>query len=167
MNYNEIKKLKLYVDMDGVLVDFHKGAERLLGEPLTQENKKVFWKKLNKMNDSDFMNFWENLDWMPNGKKLWASVIKYDPIILSSPGFSKASDIKKAKEKWVNKHLIPSPTEVIFEVNKDIYADNNSILIDDLSKNIDPWRSKGGIGLLYTPSSLDTILKELKNIFNY
>lgn len=167
MKFEEIKKYNLYVDMDGVLADFHKKAEKLIGNPLNKETKKEFWKKLKSLSKEEFMDFWENLDWMPNGKKLWTSVAKYDPIILSSPGFSLASDIEKAKMKWIDKNLHPKPNKIIFEVDKTKYANPNSILIDDLSKNIDPWKSKGGVGFLYIPSSLDDVLKELKELFGY
>ena len=49
-----------------------------------------------------------------------------------------------------------------YSYNKKDYADKNSILIDDYSKNIEQWRAAGGIGILHT-SAEDTI-KQLQKL---
>ena len=45
---------------------------------------------------------------------------------------------------------------------KQKYAGENKILIDDMERNIQQWRDKGGIGILHT-SAVDTI-KQLKEL---
>ena len=45
---------------------------------------------------------------------------------------------------------------------KQLFAGENRILIDDLAKTIDEWNAKGGIGILHT-STANTI-KELKKL---
>ena len=42
------------------------------------------------------------------------------------------------------------------------YANEHSILIDDMQKNIDQWKAAGGIGILHT-NAKDTI-KKLKDL---
>ena len=57
----------IYCDMDQVLVNLFKGAEKVLGYPLdsykTPEQKEDRWKKINAVK-----NFWRDLEWMPSAK---------------------------------------------------------------------------------------------------
>ena len=53
--------------------------------------------------------------------------------------------------------LILSP-----RANKQDYAKENSILIDDLKPTIDEWNAKGGIGILHT--SAESTIKQLKEL---
>ena len=63
---------------------------------------------------------------------------------------------------FAKKHLPPSKLILAFAHQKKDYANENSILIDDRSKNIDQWRAAGGIGILHI-NAASTIekLKEL------
>ena len=73
----------IYCDMDQVLVNLFKGAEKVLGYPLDQyktpEQKEDRWKRINAVK-----GFWENLEWMPNAKKMYQSITRYDAKILSA-----------------------------------------------------------------------------------
>ena len=46
--------------------------------------------------------------------------------------------------------------------NKKNYANANSILIDDMQKNIDQWRAAGGIGILHTSAA--STIEQLKKL---
>lgn len=151
----------LYVDMDGVLCDFDGGVKELLGEPINQNNKKLFWKKLKQMSESELVSHWANLDWTTQGKQLWNHVTKFNPIILSSPGTSMRSLIERGKTEWIEKHLSPAPSDIIYETEKEKYATPTSIIIDDRDKVLDPWRAAGGIGIKYIDGQLSNTLSEL------
>lgn len=158
-------KYKLYVDMDGVLVDFSKAATELVGGPLSnKENKKRFWKTIKQMDEAEVLDFWSNLEWTSDGQELWRFLSPYNPRILSSPGSSLRSLIEKAKTKWIQKNLRPKPAQVIYETDKWKYADPNSILIDDMSKQINPWVEHGGIGIQHVAGQASQTIQQLKKI---
>ena len=153
------KEFTLYVDMDGVLVNFDKGFRELSGmDPLDymdEHGKSAFWKKLSKE-----PRFFLNLDWMPDGEELWNYVKQYNPTILTTPAQS-MKYCKEDKKTWSTERL-GKDVKVIFSYKKEEYATPTSILIDDRSKNIIPWKASGGIGIPHI-SAIDTIGK-LKKI---
>lgn len=144
----EIKKTKykLYVDLDGVLVDFERAKAEFKG------NKDDIWQN---------EDYWTNMFWMSDGKKLWDTIKKFSPIVLSSPGRKTNYEVMKGKDKWVDRELGKNQKR-IFEIDKAKYANESSILIDDKQDNIDEWESEGGIGILHKNTN-DTINK-LKKI---
>lgn len=155
------QKYIVYVDLDGVLVDFHKAAHELLGQPLSGDNKKLFWKTIKNMREHDLIEFWANMDWTSQGQELWQHVSKYSPQILSSPGTSMRHLIEAAKTKWIETHLSPRPATVIYETSKEKYAHPAAILIDDRSKVINPWLAAGGIGILHVDGKLQNTIAQL------
>lgn len=156
----------LYVDMDGVIVDFQAGVHQLIGQPMTKETKKVFWKTIKKMPVNEVADFWSNLPWTSDGQAFWRAISKYNPKILSSPGTSLRSTIEEAKDAWIQKHLFPRPTQVIFETDKWKYASLSSVLIDDMAKQIDPWVANGGIGILHRPGYAEQSISTLRRILS-
>jgi hypothetical protein len=181
-NINEANKntgFQLFVDMDEVLCDFESGVEAFMadpsyGEKYTVANYKIghgqqssaFWNKMahaNKMFPEAGKTVWAELDWMPDGKQLWNFVKPYNPTILSSPGTSSAEMIVAGKNKWLDRNGITGVAR-IFESKKWNYAKGKpgvqNILIDDRSKQIDPWVANGGIGILHTNTA--STIKELK-----
>ena len=63
---------------------------------------------------------------------------------------------------WVKNNLPGTKLILARSTDKQKYADENSILIDDRPSNIDQWRSQGGIGILHV-SAEDTI-QQLKKL---
>ena len=150
---------KIYCDMDGVIVDFEDGYERLTGKNIKGNHVKGdgdFWQPITDAG----ANFWINLKWMPDGEKLWKYIKNYSPSILSAPSREKSSRI--GKEIWVRTN-IPG-TELILKPapEKQLLAEPNAILIDDRKDNIQQWKDAGGIGILHT-SANDTI-KQLQEL---
>jgi hypothetical protein len=69
------------------------------------------------------------------------------------------------KQAWVKTHIPRSQYKELLlypRHEKQLFAGENKILIDDLAKTIDEWNAKGGIGILHT-SAANTI-KELKKL---
>lgn len=138
--------------MDGVLVDFAKGYFDLTGKVLdgSHEGGPEFWEPINNAG----YEFWNNLDWMPDGKALWGHIEKYNPILLSAP--SRKNESRVAKFDWVKREL-PGVELILRSASKKReFAGPNNILIDDRPSNIDGWVEDGGIGILHT-SAAETI----------
>lgn len=152
------QEYKIYCDLDGVLSDFDNDFYDKTGiRPTRYEDKygkDEFWKKV-----QSFDHFWLNMSLMKNALVLWKYIKKYNPIILSTPADG-VKECKPDKLVWVRKYL--GYNKVIFEKNKEKYATENSILIDDREDNIADWKSKGGIGILY--KSAMQVINELKEL---
>lgn len=149
-------KYTIYQDLDGCLVDFDMGFYKLSGGYLPSEfenkfGKKEFWKLITNKGAS----FWEDLEWMPDGKILWNYIKQHNPIILSAPSSHPSSYI--GKKNWMKEHL-PGVELILAErKNKQKYASSYHILIDDNEKTNQEWKSSGGINI-YHISANETIL---------
>ena len=152
------QKYIMFVDLDGVIVDFIKGYYELTGTDISGSfhDDENFWDPINKAG----YDFWINLTWTEDGKELWNYIKKYNPEILSAP--SRQDDSRVGKHDWVRKELPGSHLILRSAKNKKEFASPNSILIDDLQKNVDSWIESGGIGILHT-SANDTI-KQLQKL---
>jgi hypothetical protein len=155
---------KLFVDLDGVLVDFDKEMERI-GFPSSavETDKKMkarFWHNVGRMAHHGH-EFWGVMDPMPDADVLWNYIKKYTPAILSATGH--VGNAEQEKRVWVKKHIGDVVVHLVRKSgDKAQFAAPNHILIDDRAKSIEPWIAAGGIGILHT-SAANTIarLKEL------
>ena len=155
----EDPKYKIYVDMDGVLVDFDGGYEKLTGMTTREADEKgpeFFWKPISKAG----AKWWITLNWMPDGKQLWDYVKKYNPELLSAPSREEAS--KMGKRIWVKRELPGAKLILRSADKKQEFASPTSILIDDREKNIEQWEAAGGIGILHTDTA--STIKKLKEL---
>ncbi len=159
--FTEEQKYKLFVDMDSVLTDWVKAYEELelsdkdFDDWRNEVGAEEVWKQIE---NKGGIEFWAEMDWMPDGKELWEYVKKYNPTILSTPAdFQLSID---GKEYWLKDNIGDVP--YIFEKDKSKHAIPNGILIDDYKKKTDAWEAAGGIAILHT-STEDTI-KQLKEL---
>ncbi len=138
-----MSKYKIYCDMDGVLVDFDKGYFKLTGHRLDGEHRSDdhFWDPINAAG----YDFWINLEWSNDGKRLWSYIEKYKPELLSAP--SRQPDSRVAKHDWVKRELPGTHLILRSAKHKKDFACPNCILIDDRIDNIQGWRDAGGIGI--------------------
>ena len=147
---------QIYCDMDGVLADFKKGAEKATGVPIKQ------WMNLTKDAKWDPIRndrkFWENLPWMSDGKILWNFIRPYKPDLLSAYT-NRDPNCKPGKLKWASKNLGLGVNRVnlVMRSEKQGYAQTGyrspAILIDDFPRNIQQFRARGGIGIVHTTAS--------------
>jgi len=162
----EESKYTIYLDLDGVLCDFIKGASDATDLPIRDHED---WEKVKdtqwKMIADIGKDFWAKLNWTSDGKKLWDYVKQFRPNILSA--FPQAPENKQfaveGKYEWIKRELRGYDNIYLVKgQDKQIYANPTSILIDDSGRNIKQWLSKGGIGILHRNAN-DTIrrLKEL------
>jgi hypothetical protein len=169
--YEAIKPYTIYCDMDGVLCDFDKGYEDITGKSTDKANaegKSYFWKLFRESVGNNEKNFWANLPWQPGGQELWNYIEQYNPNILSSPAidFNLPQDQQlnpdynqaiQGKKEWIAKNLSGVNKEIFVPaVQKSTFATSKHILIDDMRKNIDAWKSTGGKAILHT-STANTI----------
>jgi hypothetical protein len=156
---NENQQYQLFVDMDGVIVDFEDGYERLTGKDIKGNHVKGdgdFWQPITDAG----VKFWAGLKWMPDGKELWSYIKSYNPEILSAPSREESSKI--GKHVWI-KNNIPGVKLILKSApRKQELAEPNAILIDDRKDNIEQWVNAGGIGILHT--SADNTITQLKKL---
>ena len=160
MSFKDFVSYNIFVDLDGVLVDFDNGFMKLTNQHPDlyerEHGEKQFWKRV----EAEGKEYWANLDWMKDGKDLWKYVKKHSPSILSSPSMD--PDSVRGKKMWLNKHL--QGVHAIIDRNKAQYVKNGKqdILIDDTPKQIKRWEDAGGTGILHV-NAKDTI-KQLKKL---
>ena len=154
-----MKNYKIYCDLDGVLVDFNKGYHQLTGIDISGKycTGETFWQPIKKAG----YDFWVNLTWTKDGKKLWNYILQYTPELLSAP--SNENDSRIGKHDWVNKELPGFHLILRSPENKKEFASPNSILIDDHISNIEDWIKSGGIGIHHI--SADNTISQLKQLF--
>ena len=158
-------KLKIYCDMDGVLVDFDKRFGELSAwgpkKFIEKNGLDEFWQTI----DERGVGFWVGMDWMEDGKMLWEYLkVNHDVELLSSPSRSEHSRL--GKRLWVRNHKLGVKLNLAYSYNKKKYAAPNHVLIDDRKDNIEGWESEGGIGILHT-STEDTIVKLLNIVYKF
>ena len=152
---------KIMLDMDGVLTNFEKAvkaigrkAARGLSDKASDEDKKFMYDSI----DNAGVEFWSQMEWLEDGKKLWKFLKPYKPILLSSPG--QLLYAEDGKTQWV-KANIPGTT-LLLEPDKYRYAERDAILIDDMLDNVTAWEEQGGTGILFEDA--DTTIAKLKEI---
>ncbi len=152
----------LYCDMDMVLCDFIKGSEEVLGVPFPEADKRTRWPMITAKKD-----FWDTLDWMPGARKLWSFIDKYESHILSAYS-TKDANSRKGKMNWLKKNARltkKSRIHLVLREDKKKFAMTNgepNLLIDDYIKNVNEWKSAGGMGIHHiSPTSTIAELKRL------
>lgn len=159
----------IYVDMDGVLTNWSKGFEEISGGIPEKEYRKLYSKnKSFNLVAQQGPDWWENLEWMPDGKRLWEFITSkfINVFILSSTGSEGrdfATNAKIGKHKWLKTNLTGIPDSHIILTSsgkeKAKYAGNKNILIDDKVENIYYYINNGGIGICH--KSTDDTINEL------
>jgi hypothetical protein len=160
----EVPPYKIYCDMDGVLTDFESRFEHYSGmSPKEYESKHGtagFW---NLIDVKVGVKFWAEMPWMPQGQELWNFISPYRPDLLTSP--SRDNNSRLGKNIWVKNHLNPKPKVIFaYSADKQRYANENSILIDDKKSNINEWASKGGIAIRCKDGDVTTVINKLKEL---
>jgi hypothetical protein len=145
--------MQLFCDMDGVLADFDRGHELLLGVKTSKETDNVNWKDV-----AVYPDFYAQLPPMPDMHLLWMYIERHSPIILTGIPYSvtEALDNKKA---WVQKHL-GDHVEVRGYASKDkcLHAQPGDVFIDDWEKYQHLWEKAGGVWITHT-NAANTILQ--------
>ena len=105
------------------------------------------------------------MPWMAGGKQLWNFISMYKPHILSAyVEESFDPNCIPGKTKWLKTNVGVSTDRInlVKRVQKQNFANKNSILIDDYNKNISDFKKRGGIGIYHTSTS--NTIRELKKL---
>jgi 5'(3')-deoxyribonucleotidase len=183
--FNQNNKIQIYLDMDGVLADFNKGARKayehyhkivgLYSDMKTTKYKEKLRQDLID-NIKDTKDFWLNLDWEPNGQALWSfiksNIDKSNIAVLTAPLDQDEKRCCRDKFVWITKKLggIPKQRFICAHDKWNYVGKFNSsykqILIDDRKDNIDKWNNSGGIGILHNSQNLNDTIKNLEQILS-
>jgi hypothetical protein len=109
--------------------------------------------------------FWSTMDWMTGGKELVGYIknTELKTFILTAGSISNSDACAVGKQQWLEKNglgnlefnIVSTGTE------KYLYADENTLLIDDMKKNVDLFINAGGMGIVHinTPTTIEKLEK--------
>lgn len=160
---------KVFLDMDGVLVDFDGYFLKTFGVPYSAMNKKEVWGHV-----ETIPNFFRKLPKLSKTDELFKVVneIVRNPLlieILTAKPKRTGHLISCARDKegWIREHI----DENIFVNcvdgwdNKRHFCQHGDILIDDSKRNCDDWENAGGLSILYSEDNFEEIIYKLKNLY--
>lgn len=134
--------MQLYLDCDGVLADFDRGATELLGMPprIYEERHGIaaFWREIARHPD-----FYGTLPLMPDAMELFAAVRHLVPVILT--GLPRGNWAAPQKIRWAAEHFPGTQILTCLAANKRSYAQAGDILVDDQIRHAHLWERAGGI----------------------
>ena len=134
----------LFLDLDGVLVDFNKGVKKIFGKEAGDMKPRQLWAGLARCVD-----FYANLEWMPDGRQLWEFARHYKPIILTGIPIGTWAEPQKrawcARELGVNTEVIVCMSRQKAEKAVERSTDKIPILVDDRVKLAESWKAMNGI----------------------
>jgi hypothetical protein len=139
---------QIYLDCDGVLANFDKSAEAILGAPSAVFEKHYgageFWRRL-----ASADGFFENLETMPDAFELFEAVKAKGPIILTGmpPGGVWA---EPQKRRWAERYF-PGVRMITTEAAlKREHCDPGDLLVDDRDQHRGAWERAGGLFIHHT-----------------
>jgi 5'(3')-deoxyribonucleotidase len=186
--------LKIYVDLDGVVVNFVIPAMQHYGVDISHESQYpdgFGWnvlgatnllrtrQNLPELSATDFWDglnygFWYCLSCYPGAKEFLNELDKMgDVFFATSPTLSSAC--VAAKYDWVKTHFRDRLRKLYIGADKTAYAKPGSILIDDRDRNVDNFIEAGGKAVLfprpwnilgYDYNGFSNTLKEVKRAAN-
>ena len=151
---------QLYLDCDGVLADFDKGASAILGKPpkvyMDRHGPGKFWQQLARAPD-----FYANLPLMSGAMELFEAVKHLDPIILT--GLPRGNWAADQKVRWAAEHFPGTRIITTMAVDKRRHCQSGDVLVDDTLKYRHLWEEAGGIFVHHR--SVKETLDELGQLF--
>lgn len=145
-----MKYRRVYLDMDGVIADFHGQFLKRYGvtskQFKTNNSPERYWEKI-----YEDPNFFLGIPAFPWINHLVCDIRNYlGPVtILSSPSRTNQALCVTQKRYWVDAHL-GDEFPAIFETKKHMYAEPDTLLIDDTPYKIDKFKEAGGNTHLFT-----------------
>jgi hypothetical protein len=135
----------IFCDLDGVLVDFCEGVRMIFLKQPHEIPANTLWPRLARI-----PNFYTNLPWMEDGRRLWDSIKHLNPTILTAA--PRGSWAKSQKIEWVRRNLGPDVPVIVTTGEKQKHcppANPYAILIDDRRKCCKPWEEAGGTAIMH------------------
>jgi len=156
----------VYLDMDGVLVNFREGVFRVFNKPhdlpksiaglSNSPEKWIFWDDWPCITDAEVdsictSDFWAGLRWTHDGKEILSMLEekfgKENIFLLTTPMPNPGSGT--GKMQWAQRHLPEySKRLIISSAPKHLFASRDALLIDDKDSNIGGFYGCGGNSIL-------------------
>lgn len=141
---------QLYLDCDGVLADFDKGAAAVLGmPPRVYEQRhgiKRFWQQLAQAPD-----FFFALPLMPDAMELFEAVRHLQPVILT--GLPRGNWAAEQKVRWAQIHFPGTRIITTMARDKRDHAREGDVLVDDQLRHRALWEEVGGVFIHHRSAS--------------
>ena len=151
---------QLYLDCDGVLADFDRGAAAILGmHPRAFEKSRGigrFWAKL-----AGAPDFYFSLPLLSDAMQLYEAVKHLDPIVLT--GLPRGNWAADQKVRWAAKHFPGVRIITTMARDKRDHAKEGDVLVDDQLKHRHLWEEAGGVFVHH--KSAEQTLDELGRYF--
>jgi hypothetical protein len=132
----------VFLDCDGVLADFDKGAAEVFGMHPREYERRFglgkFWAALARSPD-----FFGNLDLMPDAMELFEAVRRLGPVILT--GLPRGSWAEPQKRRWAERHFPGVPVITTSAALKREHCHLGDALVDDRDKHRHLWERAGGV----------------------
>lgn len=157
---DRVDQPRLFLDADGVLADFDKGAQRLFGmHPRAFEAKRghgAFWKRL-----ASAENFYGSLSKMPDADLLFEAVKHLKPTILT--GLPLGSWAAPQKVAWAAEQFPGVPIITCLARDKHKHMNPGDVLVDDREKHRAAYEA-AGVVFVHHRNAEDSI-RQLAKIF--
>jgi 5'(3')-deoxyribonucleotidase len=151
---------RLFLDADGVLADFDRGARRLLGmsakDYIATHGRADFWKRLAKAK-----NFYGSLPQMPDAHRLFDAVKHLKPTILTGLPLGKWAAPQKVE--WAAEHFPGVPIITCMAADKHLHMHPGDVLVDDREKHRAAYE-KAGVVFIHHKNAEDS-LRRLAKIY--
>lgn len=132
----------VFLDCDGVLADFDKGAAQVLGMPPGEFERryglKRFWTSLASAPD-----FFDNLDLLGDAMALFEAVRGLNPVILT--GLPRGDWAEPQKRRWAARHFPGVEVITTSAALKREHCRPGDALVDDRDRYRDLWEKAGGV----------------------
>ena len=164
--------MKIYFDMDGVLADFDKGVNDIIGIPYQNQDQAsmqyhdFLYEHMRKFPDFYYMlePIQEMVDYLLEMYQIYGDNVE---ILTGIPTKKRGIDnARDNKIEWVKKYINDDiKVNICYRKDKVNYVKNeDDILIDDFNVNIKDWIKYGGTGIIH--KTLEETRKELNKILN-
>jgi 5'(3')-deoxyribonucleotidase len=151
---------RLFLDADGVLADFDRGARQLLGaspkEYIAKHGRGHFWKRLARA-----PNFFGTLPEMPDARLLFDAVKHLKPTILT--GLPTGNWPAPQKVEWAAEHFPGVPIVTCMARDKHKHMHAGDVLVDDREKHREAYEGAGMVFVHHR--SAEESLRKLAKIF--
>jgi 5'(3')-deoxyribonucleotidase len=152
-------KSVIYFDMDGCIADIKTGYDAAFNRDINKDDSFTVGQFCRQE-----PHFFRMLPVLEKGKELF-DLLKddYKIVFLTTPMHGMPF-CKRDKIEWIRENI--GNYDVIFSDNKAEYVlDDQSILIDDMDYNLQPWTESGGTAIKF-PGKIDKIIEKIENTFN-
>ena len=168
-----LTKPVIYVDMDGVLTDLDASWRAMFGRSLTDKIQPgqggIDAHKLDWLSFVDACGF-ETLEPIKGSGHLCMALdqlkTEFDIeicILTAAGGYQTMADVATQKILWLQNQCIDyGPIVVPYSHMKQVFADPKALLIDDLDRNCEQFRARGGSAIQHSHHAVEATVMDAR-----